>query len=260
MSHFDIDKYADIKSPLHNFDPRAKLVCIFILMISIVLLNDLRILLIGLIISIGLVVISKLPFFFILSRLKWIALFILAVLIILPLSVGSTPLVSFFFLTINLEGLLLALTIALKAFSVILLIFPMLSTMKFTTFIKALEKLHLPNKLVQIISFTYRYIFVLFNELKRTLTSIDSRSHKKGSTSYKLRVFGNAIGMLLVRSYERGERIFQSMIARGYSGKIKTLDKFKMRSIDWAKAFSIILFAIIIHIISYLNLIETMVV
>ncbi len=260
MSHFDIDKYADLKSPLHNFDPRAKLVCIFILMISIVLLTDLRILIIGLLISICLVVISKLPFIFIIKRLKWITLFILAIIIILPLTVGKTSLLSIHFLSIYEEGLLLAITISLKAFSVILLIFPMLSTMKFTTFIKALEKLHLPNKLVQILSFTYRYIFVLSNELKRTITSMETRSHKKGSVSYKFRVFGNTIGMLLVRSYERGERIFQSMIARGYSGRIKTLDKFKMCSSDWGKAFIIIFIAVLFQVLSYFNLIKILVV
>jgi len=222
MSHFDIDKYADLKSPLHNFDPRAKLICILILMISIVLLNDLLYLMIGLIISVLFVLFSKLPILFILKRLRWVALFIFAVLVLLPFSVGTSVIFNFHFLNIYREGLILAVTIALKAFSVILLIFPMLATMKFVTFIKTLERLHVPNKLVQIITFTYRYIFVLLNELRRTLNSIEARSYKKHRTGFKLRVLGNAIGMLLVRSYERGERIYQSMLARGYSGRIKT--------------------------------------
>lgn len=260
MSHFDIDKYANLSSPIHSFDPRAKIVCIFILMISIVLLNDLRILVIGLIFSVLLVVISRLPILFILRRLKWIVIFICAVLIILPISVGNVKILSFYFLNVYKEGLLLAIIISLKAFSVILLIFPMLSTMKFVTFIKALEKLHIPNKLVQILSFTYRYIFVLSNELKRTLISIEARSYKKRLGIYKFRVLGNAIGMLLVRSYEHGERIFQSMIARGYIGKIKTLDKFKMYPKDWAKAFTILFFAILIQFLSYFNLINIVVI
>lgn len=259
MSHFDIDKYADLRSPIHNFDPRAKIVCIFILIISIVLLNDLRILVIGLIFSVFLVVISRLPLLFILKRLKWVVFFIFAVLVILPISVGNTKLLNLYILNVYREGLLLAIMIALKAFSVILLIFPMLSTMKFVTFIKALEKLHIPNKLVQIISFTYRYIFVLSNEFKRTLISIEVRNYKKHASSYKFRVLGNAIGMLLVRSYERGERIFQSMVARGYIGKIKTLDKFKMYPKDWAKASTLIFIAILIHFISYLNLFDLVV-
>ena len=55
MSHFDIDKYADLKSPFHSFDPRAKLVCILILIVSIVLLNDINILIIAFIIVVLLV-------------------------------------------------------------------------------------------------------------------------------------------------------------------------------------------------------------
>jgi cobalt/nickel transport system permease protein len=256
MSHFDIDEYAELRSPVHDFDPRAKLICIFILMISIVLLSDLLILVIGLFIAIGLVLLSKLPFLFILRRLKWVALFMFAVLVLLPLTVGHTSILSFYFINIYEEGLFLAITIALKAFTVVLLIFPALSTMKFVTFIKALEKLRLPNKLVQIITFTYRYIFVLSNELKRTLTSIETRSYSRRSMGFRLRVLSNAIGMLLVRSYERGERIFQAMLARGYSGSLKTLEKFRMRSVDWAKGCAIIFIAIILHIFAYYNLLH----
>jgi cobalt/nickel transport system permease protein len=255
MSHFDIDKYADLKSPLHNFDPRAKLICLFILMISIVLLNNLIILIFGLIISVAIVLISRLPLLFIFKRLKWVAIFIFAVLVILPFSVGKTELFSVYFLSIYREGLRLAIIIALKAFSVILLMFPMLATMRFVTFIKALEQLRLPNKLVQIITFTYRYIFIILNELKHTIISIETRSYQKSTWRLKLRALGSAIGMILIRSYERGERIFQAMRARGYSGRIETLDKFEMHGSDWAKAGSLLTIAIVIHVISYTSIV-----
>jgi cobalt/nickel transport system permease protein len=225
-------------------------------MVSIVILNDIIFLLIGLGIAIIFVLLSKIPIIFILKRLKWVVLFIFAVLIVLPFSVGSSSIFHFFFLTIYNEGLRLAVTIAIKALTVILLLFPMVATMKFVTFIKALEKLRLPNKLVQIITFTYRYIFVLLNELKRTILSIETRSYRKSTRVHKFRALSNAVGMLLVRSYERGQRIHNSMIARGYTGKIKTLDKFKMRSLDWVKAVSIITIAILIHFISYLNILN----
>lgn len=256
MSHFDIDEYAYLKSPFHNFDPRAKLICILILMVSIVILNDIIFLLIGLGIAIIFVLLSKIPIIFILKRLKWVVLFIFAVLIVLPFSVGSSSIFHFFFLTIYNEGLRLAVTIAIKALTVILLLFPMVATMKFVTFIKALEKLRLPNKLVQIITFTYRYIFVLLNELKRTILSIETRCYRKSTWIYKFRALSNAVGMLLVRSYERGQRIHNSMIARGYTGKIKTLDKFQMQSLDWVKAVGIISIAILIHFISYLKILN----
>ena len=146
--------------------------------------------------------------------------------------------------------------ISLKAFSVILLILPMLATMKFVTFIKALEKLKVPNKLTQMIAFTYRYIFVLLNEIQRTLRSIESRGYQKRLNIFNLQILSNVIGMLLVRSYERSQRIYNTMVSRGYNGKIITLRKFKMCSMDWVKAAVIIVTAVLLHIAAFLNLFE----
>ncbi len=259
MSHFDIDKYANLKSPFHSFDPRAKLVCLLILIVSIVLLNDIKMLLIAFVIVISLVYISKIPLQFILKRLRWIALFVFAILIILPFTIPGKTIFQLYFLTVTKEGIITACMISLKAFSVILLVFPMLATMKFVTFIKALEKLKVPNKLTQMIAFTYRYIFVLLNEIQRTLRSIESRGYRKKLSKFNLQILSNVIGMLLVRSYERSQRIYNTMVSRGYNGKIMTLRQFKMSSKDWVKASFIIMIAVLLQVAAFMNLFELVV-
>ncbi len=251
MSHFDIDEYAYLESPFHSFDPRAKFVSVLVLMFSIVLLNDIRILAAGLLLAVALVLVSRIPLLFVMGRLKWVALFVLAVVIVLPFSVSGTALFSVGSLTFTKEGLLQALVISVKAFSVVLLIFPMLATMKFVSFIKALEKLHVPNRLVQMITLTYRYIFVLLNEIQRTLRSIESRGYGKRTSILGLKNLGTAIGMLLVRSYERGGRIFDAMVSRGYNGTMETLREFEINSKDWAKAVSIVAVAVLLHVAAF---------
>ena len=100
MTHFDIDKYAYLDSPFHNFDPRAKVLCFLFLIFSIVLLNDIRVLLIAFFSTIILVVISKIPLGFILKRLKWVAFFIFAVLIVLPFTIPGEAVLSIGFLIV----------------------------------------------------------------------------------------------------------------------------------------------------------------
>ena len=67
----EIDKFAHLKSPLHSWDARVKIVSISILILSIVLLQDLRVAFLGLILAIILVFLSKIPGKVFISFTKW---------------------------------------------------------------------------------------------------------------------------------------------------------------------------------------------
>ncbi len=259
MTHFDIDRYAHLDSPIHKFDPRIKLISILVLIFSIVLLKDIKVLLICLLIAFSLVLVSKIPLRFLMKRLRWVLFFILALSIIMVLTLPGDSITSIYFFRISEQGLTMAFIISLKALSVMLLIFPMLATVRFDNFIKTLDSLKLPNKLVQIITFSYRYIFVILNELQRSLRSIESRGFRSRTNRFTIKVLGNAIGMLLVRSYERSERVHNAMVSRGYDGSIKTLTKFEVTALDWLKGGFIIALAPTLHIIERLNLISMVV-
>jgi len=125
--------------------------------------------------------------------------------------------------------------------------------MRFDTTIKALDRLKVPNSLVQMLMFTYRYIFVFVDEFQRIWTAMESRGFKLRTTLYALRTIGNAMGMLFVRSYERAERVYQAMRSRGYTGNPKTLVEFEIRMKDYLLAVFIIGFAISLHVISFVG-------
>ncbi len=57
--------------------------------------------------------------------------------------------------------------------------------------------------------------------------------------------------MLFIRSYERGDRVYQALRARGYTAKPKTLVEFKMRASDYALTVVIIGFAVSLLIVSF---------
>lgn len=249
----EIDRYASLDSPLHRFDPRAKIIAFLFLIFSVVLIPDLKIAFIGLFFAIFLLVLSRIPITFVLSYMKWVAMFVLSFFIILAFTFPGVEIAKFYFLSITAEGLYVGSLITLRAFSAIILIFLMIGTMRFDTTIKALDRLKVPNPLVQMLMFTYRYIFVFVDEFQRIWTAMESRGFKLRTTLYALRTIGKAMGMLFIRSYERAERVYNAMRSRGYTGNPKTLGEFEIRMKDYILAVFIIAFAISLHIISFVG-------
>lgn len=57
---------------------------------------------------------------------------------------------------------------------------------------------------------------------------------------WRAKIAGNMAGQLFLRSYERSDRIYNAMLARGYAGHLYTLNPHEMKSADYyATAFSI---------------------
>jgi cobalt/nickel transport system permease protein len=80
-----------------------------------------------------------------------------------------------------------------------------------------LERLRVPNLLVQIMGFMVRYLDVVTDELRRMHVARESR----GFTARNPRhwpVVAKSAGVLFIRSYERGERVHLAMLSRGYDG------------------------------------------
>jgi cobalt/nickel transport system permease protein len=108
--------------------------------------------------------------------------------------------------------------------------------------IHAFEHLRVPVVLTTIVSFLYRYLFVLTDEVMRLLRARESRSatvaglRSGRNVAWRARVTGNMAGQLFLRSYERSDRIYNAMLARGYSGQMRTLNPHVMKSSDWSFA------------------------
>lgn len=85
--------------------------------------------------------------------------------------------------------------------------------------LRGLERLRLPKMLVQIISFMIRYINVMSDEMSRMKVARESRGFEaSGLRSW--RFLASVAAALFIRSYERGERVYLAMLARGYSGSL----------------------------------------
>ena len=249
----EIDRYAGISSPVHRWDPRLRLISIFALIFSVMLLYSLQLVVIGMIFAIILTGISKIPLSFVLSRMKLVFIFVIPFFIIIPFTVigDGVEIASFGGIILSYRGIeyaKFAAMIVLKALTAVMLVFPMIGTSRMDITIKALEGLHLPNKLVQMFAFTYRYIFVLDEEFMRMERSLASRGFKRRGNLYTLTTISKAIAMLFVNSYERADRVFYAMRSKGYSGKIATLHEFHSRWQDWVNTAVVVGFAVLLQV------------
>ena len=220
MSHFDAERYSRLDSPLHRWEPRIKLISLFVLIFSVALAGDISAALAGLAVSLSLILISGLPLSHVAGFMKWPVLFLLPLLIFLPFTAGGEPLFSIYFLAPSIQGIFLGLLLLIRGLGAALLALILVGTAPFNVTINALHSLGLPDPLTQIFLFSYRYIFLLNEELQTMSRSLDSRGFVKKSDLRTARILALSVGMLLIRSYERSEEVFNAMLSRGYRGTV----------------------------------------
>jgi cobalt/nickel transport system permease protein len=118
----------------------------------------------------------------------------------------------------------------------------LVATTRFPDMIHAFEHLRVPAILTTIVSFLYRYLFVLTDEVMRLMRAREARSaaapgaRSGRSVVWRAKVAGNMAGQLFLRSYERSDRVYNAMLARGYTGQLRTLNAHVMKSSDWSFA------------------------
>lgn len=242
----EIDRYSHLNSPIHCWDPRVKIATLTLLIFSIASVQRLQNAAVCLVISLSLVFLTRIPYSFSLKRLAAVTMFLGPFFIVMPLTMRTRPgdTIYFFshleFMEINARGLSLAGMVYLKAISIVLLVVPMFGTNRFDISIKALERLKVPNKIVQMILFSYRYIFVFLAEMRRMAVGMQVRGFEKKSDTHTLKTMGNFVGVLLVRSFERTERVYHAMLSRGYKGVLNTYFDYKITVKDLVKGLLVI--------------------
>jgi len=88
---------------------------------------------------------------------------------------------------------------------------------RFPDLIHAFEHLRVPAILTTIIAFLYRYLFVLSAEGGRMARARSLRSF--AGRGLGVRVYASLVGHLLLRTFERAQRIYQAMLSRGFRGE-----------------------------------------
>ena len=258
MKGLTLDLYQQRDSPVHRLDPRVKVVLTILVIVSNVLVpeGDWLAMLATWTFLLLVTQLARIPLGFVLSRSAIVLPFTLAAVT----TAFSTPGRELFTLpwpevTLTEPGLIRLGTIILRSWLSVQAAILLSATTEYPDLIHALRHLKLPGVLVSIISFMYRYLFVLISEARRLLRARASRSahssqHQGGlGLRDNIRVGGSMIGQLFLRSIARAERVYRSMQSRGYRGHLLTLNPHIMKTTDWTALGGTAVFFIFIQLL-----------
>ncbi len=122
-------------------------------------------------------------------------------------------------LSLSEPGLVAAAGLLMKGTLGVLASLTLAATTEPGDVLRGLQRLRMPDPLVQIMGFMIRYLDVVTGEMTRMLTAMKSRGCDPRSPRH-WPTLARSLGALFIRSYERGERVHLAMMSRGYSGTI----------------------------------------
>ena len=228
MKHYEIDQYAH-SSSLFQFDPRIKLACAISLIVVTAFLRSIEAVLVILLFTALLVLASRVPLRHLGKN------FVLAIPFIV------VPAVALLFTS----GPYNAAVMAMRITASVLALTAVISTTPMFDIIKSLRWFRVPRLLSSLLMFTYRFIFVLIDEMDRMKLARMARGYTGRGNLLSRDVFRTlsfTAGMIFVRSNGRATRIYDALLARGYSGEIRTLGSPRVRGRD--VAFSTMFFCV----------------
>jgi cobalt/nickel transport system permease protein len=215
VRHNFIDRYAALDSPLHNLEPRTKLLVFAALIVAVLSIPMGRgsLFFVYFFMTAILMGISQIPLGYIVGR----------TLLILPFIVLAS-------LAVPWKGYAGLGILFVRAILCLMLLILLTNTTRFVELLRGLRKFGCPQILVMNLGFLYRYLFVLTEEAMRMKQARDCRRVGKAPFKEELKLLSSMLGTLLIRSFERAERMHSAMLSRGYAGDFPV---FSPKRISW---------------------------
>jgi len=226
------ERFADGDSLLHQRDPKAKIIAATFFITASATTDSSTVAAMFFAFAVILCILTKLPLYPVLKRLLAVNSFTIFLWLTLPLTYGGKEFITIGPLTLSLEGIRLAALITLKTNAVVLSVIALLGTSRIANIGHALATLHLPRRLCFILLFSYRYIFVIYQEYQRLVRAARLRCFRPATNIHTYRTFGYLFGMTLVKSWNRATRVHQAMILRGFDGNLIPLSQDRYTTAD----------------------------
>ncbi|MGZ8648902.1 MAG: cobalt ECF transporter T component CbiQ [Solirubrobacteraceae bacterium] len=224
----------DTASPIHRLDPRAKLAGlggITVIAVSTPLRAWPAFVACGLALA-AIAALARIGPGTVWSRVKVIVPLVVFVAAFVPFVRGG-PAVEVGPLSLSETGLATCALVTVKASIGAVSAVLLGATTSVPDVLHALERLRVPRLLVVIAGFMYRYVFVIADEARRMRAALAARAYRPRHLG-QVATLGRMVTALFLRSYERGERVYLAMLARGYAGAMPRLAVLTFRRADVA--------------------------
>lgn len=245
LHHTFSDLYARRDNWLTRIDVRIKMLYVMALLSINVWAKNITIPLFFLVGSFLLLFSIRIPFLAIIRNMSLPMVFATLILLVKGLHEGEQAWLSFSILGYSLvfkgEGIWSGLHICSKVLGGVSLLMIFSFTTTISRLCAGMTWFRIPNTVVELLAFMYRYIFLLFDEVSTMWTAQKSRL---GHASWKktIRSLGILGGLLVIRAFDRAERTREAMSARGYEGGgILTIPLSPWRRKEYASFLGIVL-------------------
>jgi len=250
LGYLDTLSYKD--TFIHRLDPRTKLLVTLIFIIFVVSNSKYEItkLIPFLIYPVFLLTSGNIPLRAVLKKILIISPFLIFIGIFNPIFDKRT-----IYMIIGIpisQGWISLFSIILKFILTVSSAILLIAVTSFPGICEALEKMKVPKILVIQLLFLYRYLFVLLEESLKIVRAREARSF--GKRGKDIKTFTKILSVLLIRSLERAERIYQAMLSRGFKGEIHLLRKHSIGFNDIVFAASFLTIFYILKVYNIVNI------
>ena len=210
----EMDELAAQQSPIHKLHPAAKLITTVIYILIVVSFHkyDLAGLIPMVLWPVLLFQVSGIPMSVCFYKLRIVLPLVMAVGLFNPVFDHSV------LFTIGgvavWGGVVSMITLMLKGVFCLMASFLLVATTPIDLLCGALRNMHMPGMLVTLFLLTYRYVGVLTEELAVMTDAYHLRA--PGQKGIKTAAWGSFLGQLLLRSMDRSQELYSSMLLRGY--------------------------------------------
>lgn len=251
---------ANINSPLRKVDIRIKIVAIMSFVFISSTLGSYSVLSMAAVFVLFLTAISKIQLSFLIKRLFWLFPFTGVLVLLFPFVIPGVPIwqinTGFATLTASDAGLQRAVVLSLRVIVAVLSINLLTANTAFRDLMAGCKDLRIPPIIIHLIEFTVRFMFILVDELQRMRIAQRSRGFQSGKSLFHrhtFRALGQLIGILFIRASKRSERVYNAMLARGFTGEMKTRSHFCLKIYDLWWGFTILAAGLSLKLVEFMT-------
>jgi len=240
-------------TPLHRLDPRAKTLATLFFIITVVSFPKYAVapLVPFALFPVVFVVVGRIPAGAILKRVALVSPFALLVGIFNPVF-DTEPMVRLGRVEIS-GGWVSFTSILLRFVLTVSAALALVATTSFPRICQGLGAMKFPRAFVVQMLFLYRYLFVLVGEAVRLRRARELRRFGR-RLGLRPRVAASLIAVLFLRTYERAERIYLAMCARGFDGRVRLAQRLHFTLRDGAFVAATALFCAAFRFLPVVNL------
>jgi len=161
-------------------------------------------------------------------------------------------------INIYTESIEFAVILLVKFIVCISFIILLSSTTKMHDMLEGAARMGLPAEFALALGMMIRYLFVfayMFRKINETLkTKCFDAFDRHLPYRYRLRQIGYTVGTMFIRSYEQGERVYTSMLCRGYGRESYLfVAKKPLRQVEWVTLGIAMIFIIAVPLTIWLT-------